>query len=93
MKKAHNFKPRKSEQTSASIREAKKHGMIDSFETVRERGFGVCRDLGGRNPVTVDWRVQWFNEQARSGQIFELRIGKEKAQVSYNELYNLLRHT
>lgn len=93
MKKAHNFKPRDADNTTKHYLEAKKAGLVDDFDTTRQRGWGVCRDLTGRNHVTVDWRAQWGNEEARKYQVFELIIGKEKATVSYEELYRLLRHT
>lgn len=79
-------KPRTSEDTMKPLKDS--NVPKDTFGEIRERKWGVVRDLWRGKPIYIDWR----NENLWPNQLFKLKIGKEEAVVSRQELERLLRH-
>ena len=72
---------------------ALKNAKLDSFGMVMERGWARVRDLSNRrNTVTLDWRIQRHNDDARTQQLCEITIGNNTAVVARQELEKYLRH-
>ena len=88
MAKPKNLKARDADDTMKDLKKVK----FDSATVVNERGWGTVRPLFGREPLIVDWRLQWEGPDYRTRQLVVLKIGKEEIVVAKQELERYLRH-
>lgn len=89
MAKPKNLKQRTTDDTMKPLEGVR----LDSFGTVDQRGWGRARDLSAqRNDMIFDWRLQWHSDENRKQQLVKIKIGKETAVFSRQELERYLRH-